>query len=532
MSTRTTGRAVGACFLLAFVFYIAGGTMVDSGSGTPAILSRVVDHQSLIEAGALLMMVNSVATAAIGVLMFPILKRRHEVSAYGYLICLSIAAVLLVVGTVFLLLLVPIAKEFAGSGGKALDLPVLARVAQEANRYSYEVGMIALSFGGLVLCRVLFRARLVPRFLAVWGLVGYALLLNGSVLEVLGYGAGIALSVPGGVFEVVLGGLLIGRGFTVVDGHAPDSFPPEALSAGRPAGELRSESSVLTAVRNMSFDTKYWEPAAGTPTEGPTLLSETSSDDRSFRAAAIAAGVGILVVAALAVFGDIVAIEGLITPGNAAQTARDISQSETLFRLGIVSLILAAVVDVVVAWGLYWVFRAVNMGQSLLGAWFRLAYAATFVVAVSQLLGALRLLDGSKDAAFNTAQVHSQAMSEIHAFSDVWNVSLVLFGAHLLVVGYLAHKSGFVPKYLGFLICLAGGGYLFDGLAAVLSNGAAPKIARFTFVGEFGLALWLLIRGRCVAEVGGGARSRRIIADGAVMAADADTGVRLDRQAD
>ena len=67
MPTRNTARAVGACFLLAFVFYIAGGAMVDSGSGNPAVLSKVADHSTLIAAGALLMLLNSLAIAAVGV---------------------------------------------------------------------------------------------------------------------------------------------------------------------------------------------------------------------------------------------------------------------------------------------------------------------------------------------------------------------------------------------------------------------------------------------------------------------------------
>lgn len=80
MSTRTTGRAVGACFLLAFVFvfYIVGTVMVDSGSGNPVVLSQVVDHRTLIASGALLMLVNSLVIAVIGVLMMPVLRPPSE----------------------------------------------------------------------------------------------------------------------------------------------------------------------------------------------------------------------------------------------------------------------------------------------------------------------------------------------------------------------------------------------------------------------------------------------------------------------
>lgn len=240
MSTRTTARAVGACFLLAFVFYIAGGVMVDSGSGNPAVLSHVAAHRTLIASGALLMLVNSLVIAAVGVLMFPILRRRHEVSAYGYLICRSAEAVMCAVGTVFLLLLLPLSKEFIAAGGKGSDLPALARVAQRGNYYSYEVGMIAVGISGLILCRVLLRTGLVPRRLALLGLFGYATFFAGSVLEVLGYAVGNALSVPGGLFEIVLGVLLISRGFSTVDEDQASAAPAEI--------DLRSASTASSRV--------------------------------------------------------------------------------------------------------------------------------------------------------------------------------------------------------------------------------------------------------------------------------------------
>lgn len=237
MSMRTVERAVGACFLLAFAFYVAGGVMVDTSAGTPAVLSRVVNHTTLIAVGALLMMLNSVAVASIAVLLFPILRRHHEVSAYGYLVCRSIEAMLAVAGSIFLLLLIPLGHEYAATG--STDLQAMARVAQEANTYFYEVAMIAVGLSGVVLCRVLLLTRLLARPLAMWGLVGYALLSLGSVGEVLGYGVGVALSIPGGLFEIVLGALLLGRGFSAVDDPERDRLPSDVAPDEAFAGEPR-----------------------------------------------------------------------------------------------------------------------------------------------------------------------------------------------------------------------------------------------------------------------------------------------------
>lgn len=211
MSTRTIGRTVGGLILLAYAVYIAGGALVDSASGN---LSDVVASPMRVSAGAVLMLANSAIVASIGVLVFPVLRPHHELSAYAYLIARAIEGVMLAVGVLFLLLLVPLGDEHAAAGAAdASVLPSLARVAEDANLYAYQFGMISLGLGSLLFCRVLLRARLVPRFMAVWGLAGHAIFVIGSMLEVLGYGVSLALSVPGGLFEIALAVLLIARAF-------------------------------------------------------------------------------------------------------------------------------------------------------------------------------------------------------------------------------------------------------------------------------------------------------------------------------
>ena len=149
--------------------------------------------------------------------------------------------------------------------------------------------------------------------------------------------------------------------------------------------------------------------------------------------------------------------------------------------------------DVVVAWALYRVFSPVSEGISMLAAWFRIAYAGVFMVAISQLVGVLRLL-GTDDylAVFGARQLHAEALLRINTFTDIWNAGLVLFGLHLLVIAYLAYRSGYVPRLLGVLLAIAGLGYMFDSFGAVLSRGSSPDVSAFTFIGEFLLALWLV----------------------------------------
>lgn len=217
----------------------------------------------------------------------------------------------------------------------------------------------------------------------------------------------------------------------------------------------------------------------------------------SIRSASVTAGAALLLMSVLAIFGNIVAVDGLVTEGDAARTATDIMASQGLFRLGIVSLIVVVALDVVVAWALYRVFSPVNAGLSMLAAAFRLVYAAVLMVAIGQLLGVIRLLsDDSNGAVLGIDQMQAQAMLEIAAFNDIWYVGQFLFGLHLLLIGYLAYRSSYVPKVLGVLLAIAGLGYATDSLGAVLSQNSWTDISSFTFLGEFLLALWLLIRAR------------------------------------
>ena len=192
-----------------------------------------------------------------------------------------------------------------------------------------------------------------------------------------------------------------------------------------------------------------------------------------------------------------------MTPGDAARTATDILASEGLFRLGVAALSVVVALDVVVAWALYRVFSPVSTGISLLASWFRLVYAGVLLVAVSHLVEVLRLLgDDQYRAAFNTDQLQAQALSGIHSFGEVFGAGLLLFGLHLLVVGYLAYRSGYVPRVIGVLLAVAGLGYVVDSVAAILFRGSWTDVSSFTFIGEFLLALWLVVRSSRVTSGG------------------------------
>lgn len=209
---------------------------------------------------------------------------------------------------------------------------------------------------------------------------------------------------------------------------------------------------------------------------------------------ALIGGIGLLLMAAFAVFANFMVLEKLVTPGDATATAADIASSKGLFQAGIVGWFVIAALDILVAVALFHVVRPVSARLAAVGAWSRTLYGVVLGAATFQLVGALSLLDGRMATASSGEVLH-----KTEAFTDIWNAGLILFGIHLMVVGYLAFRSRYMPKFVGSVVAIAGFGYLFD--AAVRAAVADPSLSLsvITGLGEFVLGVWLVARSRRIA---------------------------------
>ncbi|WP_104165332.1 DUF4386 domain-containing protein [Cryobacterium sp. N22] len=202
------------------------------------------------------------------------------------------------------------------------------------------------------------------------------------------------------------------------------------------------------------------------------------------RTAALVAGSGLAVMAVLGGFANFGAI-ALIIPGDATLTAQNISATPLLFWAGVVSFVIVALLDVLVAGALYVLLRPVNRRVSAAAGWLRTVYALLLLVAVSQLVIGFSLLEDPV-----------AALPVLESFSTIWVISLGLFGTSLLLVGYLAFRSGFMARIFGILLVVAGVGYLADAIGMAVIPGFTAVFAQFLFVGEVVIIFWLLIMGR------------------------------------
>jgi hypothetical protein len=210
------------------------------------------------------------------------------------------------------------------------------------------------------------------------------------------------------------------------------------------------------------------------------------------RTAALVAGFALALMAVLAGLGNFGAIVPLITPGDATETAHAISDSRLLFLSGVGCLFIVTLLDILVAGALYTLFRPVHRALSAVAAWMRVVFAVLFMVAISQLVVGFSLLNEPE-----------AALPHLEAFNTVWVISLGLFGIHLLLIGYLAFRSGFVPRIFGILLAIAGLAYLADAVGMMSVADFSATFAAFGFVGEVAIIFWLFIKGRRLARTEG-----------------------------
>lgn len=149
-----------------------------------------------------------------GVLFFPILENHGKRTALVYLAAIVVQVVFLDIGALFILMLVPLAGIAADAGASsAAWAPGIASLLTESNTLAYNVGQATLSFGGVFLCLLLYRTRLIPQLLAGLGVFGYVMHAGGAVSELFGLQISLYLLIPGAIFEVVIAFWLIFKGF-------------------------------------------------------------------------------------------------------------------------------------------------------------------------------------------------------------------------------------------------------------------------------------------------------------------------------
>jgi len=209
-------------------------------------------------------------------------------------------------------------------------------------------------------------------------------------------------------------------------------------------------------------------------------------------------GVLYLLLIVFAPFSMLYVPSVLVVPGDAAATAANITASEGLFRLSIVSDSIVFLIEIILVVMLYVLLKQVNKTLSLTAAFSRLGMTIVQGVNLINHFIVLLLLSGSGFlAAFEPAQINALSLLFLQAHEVVAHLWGLFFALHLLLLGYLVYKSGYIPAWLGGVLLVASLCYFIQGFGNIMlpKAGEVFEVIGFVSIIELAFPLYLVIKG-------------------------------------
>jgi hypothetical protein len=225
------GRIAGLWFLGTFVFSIPAALLYGPVLNDPNyILGEGLDAR--IALGALLEILLAISNIATAVVFFPVLKRVNEAVALGYVASRTIESAIIVTGLISLMSVVTLRENFTGTNGDTASLIIAGQTLVALHSWTFLLGpQFCAGFGnGILLGYLMYKSALVPRPMALLGLIGGPLAFIGGVFVLFGAfdqpsGPLIALTAIEVVWEASLAIYL------TVKGYRPSPLLAETSSA-------------------------------------------------------------------------------------------------------------------------------------------------------------------------------------------------------------------------------------------------------------------------------------------------------------
>jgi len=205
--------------------------------------------------------------------------------------------------------------------------------------------------------------------------------------------------------------------------------------------------------------------------------------------AGLIAGISLIVMAIAAGF-SYGYVHNELFNASAEITRQNLLENKSLFYAGLAGWIVIFITDLMVSGALYIFFKKSMRRISVLTAIIRIVYTLILGVAIFQLFAIIPNLN------FESA---TEISSHYASFEKIWSAGLIIFGFHLLGLGYLSLKSQIVPRFLAYLLYIAGISYHTAKQLELFSQNwiasAENILALPMAIGEMLFAVWLIYNG-------------------------------------
>ncbi len=216
---------VGVLFWISNLSVLVGSVISGAVPTAADSLTSMYPHRTQVVVGTLIAHINDAAIIGYAVALYPVLKRFSEALALGYVAFKVVEATLLLVSAAMLLSLVALSQKYLAGGSAHLPaFQTSAELTLAQEFWASRLGTLAYLVATPILNLVLYRTRLVPRLISIWGFVGLFMLAAGLVMGVgdptRGFEPGQLLVIPIILWELFFATWLIVRGFNPAAGQA------------------------------------------------------------------------------------------------------------------------------------------------------------------------------------------------------------------------------------------------------------------------------------------------------------------------
>jgi hypothetical protein len=235
-SNRKTAAIVGVLYLVGTASGGLSRIVTGPVLGAQDRLLYISANQSQMIAGALLVLLMGLALAMVPVMVFPVLRKTSERLAMGYVVFRGgLETFTYIVMTFGWLSLVPLSRAYVQAAAQAPGFQALGTWLLETKQMSGILGIV-FPLGALMFYSLLYRSRLIPRWISVWGLIAAVPYLASGVLDMFSLASSWSavrdiVQAPMALQELVLAVWLIAKGFSPPVLAAPSAAAFDAAPA-------------------------------------------------------------------------------------------------------------------------------------------------------------------------------------------------------------------------------------------------------------------------------------------------------------
>ncbi|WP_299185001.1 DUF4386 domain-containing protein [uncultured Aquimarina sp.] len=218
----------------------------------------------------------------------------------------------------------------------------------------------------------------------------------------------------------------------------------------------------------------------------------------TMKAMAKASGIAYLLIFISGFYANFAILENLVDLDNNEQTTLNIINDSIQFRQGLIAFFIMLISDVFLIWSLFKITEPTQKIVPYIASLFRGLHASFFIIALTKLFEVYKITSRS----INSEELQNSVIYLLSNFDKLWTIGLLFFGAHLVMLGFLAFKSNYIPKFIGVLLVLAALGYFIDGFSKLFLDSYHEyqsyfqAIVVFTgVIGELSFTIWLLVKG-------------------------------------